>query len=418
MPFSTVDEVLKDIKAGRPILLLDDEHRENEGDLVLAAELITEESVAFMMREGRGLICLSITEERAQELGLSLQYRTNTSWLGTGFGVSFDHRSVVDTAVTAKARAHTIRKAAERSVKAEDFSRPGYVFPVISMPGGVLNRRGQTEGSVDLCRLAGLEPAAAICEVMGADGKMLRRPELEVFAAAHDIKLLTVEQLLQYRINFDIPIRPVAVSDIDPVSQLARFGISASALKNCPAIKLHVYVDDVERRENFVLVFGKPAKDVLTRVHSECLTGDVFGSRRCDCGFQLQRSINEIVEAGSGVLVYLRQEGRGIGLANKLRAYELQDRGLDTVEANVQLGFAADLRSYRVAAKILSHLGVSSIRLLSNNPRKMKALEEYGIKLVERLPIICPPDRYNAKYLEAKRERLGHLLSIEKVRAT
>lgn len=405
MPFSSVEDILLELKAGRPIILLDDESRENEGDLVYAAELINDEAVAFMMREARGLICISMTEERAQELGVPLQYRINSSWLGTGFAVSFDYRGAVDAPVTARGRALTIRKAAEREVRPEDFSRPGFVFPVISVPGGVLNRRGQTEGSVDLCKLAGLNPVAAICELMGSDGRMLRRPEIESFAENHQLKMLTVEQLLQYRINHDIPIRLVNRVDFDPSAQLRRFGIDRIETD----VSLHLFADDVERREHLALVFGEPSKSVMTRVHSECLTGDIFGSRRCDCGYQLRESIRQMSELGEGVLVYLRQEGRGIGLANKLRAYELQDRGLDTVEANLQLGFEPDLRSYRVAAKILSSLGITDIRLMSNNPRKLKTLEEYGIKVSERVPIISPRDEFNERYLEAKRERLGHV---------
>ena len=406
MPFASVEEILSELKLGKPIILLDDENRENEGDLVFAAEKVTEEAVAFMMREGRGLICQSITEERAQELGVPLQYRTNSSWLGTGFAVSFDYRGSADIAVTARGRALTINKAAATTVRADDFSRPGYVFPVISVPGGVLNRRGQTEGSVDLCRLADLYPSAAICELMSADGKMLRRPELEKFAALHGLKMLTVEQLLQHRVNYDIPVRLVEQLKFDAQSQLGRFGIDRVGVDSA----LYLFADDVERREHLALVIGQPSGDVLTRVHSECLTGDVFGSRRCDCGYQLRESVRQIVKAGSGILVYLRQEGRGIGLANKLRAYELQDEGLDTVEANLQLGFEPDLRSYRVAAKILNSLGVNSIQLLSNNPRKLKTLEEFGMKVVERIPIISPRDEFNERYLEAKQERLGHLL--------
>jgi 3,4-dihydroxy 2-butanone 4-phosphate synthase/GTP cyclohydrolase II len=405
MPFASVEEVLVDLREGKPIILLDDESRENEGDLVYAAEMITDESVAFMMREGRGLICLSITEERAQELGVPLQYRINSSWLGTGFAVSFDYKGSVDTAVTAQGRALTIRKAAEKVVRAEDFSRPGYVFPVISVPGGVLNRRGQTEGSVDLCRLAGLSPVSAICELMGADGKMLRRPQIESFADRHGFKMLTVEQLLQYRVNFDIPVRLVQRLDFNPQLQLGRFGINVPDQN----VTLHLFADDVERREHLALIFGEPSTNVLTRVHSECLTGDVFGSRRCDCGYQLKESIRCISKENAGVLIYLRQEGRGIGLANKLRAYELQDKGLDTVEANLKLGFEPDLRSYRVAAKILSSLGISEVRLMSNNPRKLKTLEEYGIRITERIPIVSPRDEFNEKYLAAKEERLGHI---------
>jgi 3,4-dihydroxy 2-butanone 4-phosphate synthase/GTP cyclohydrolase II len=400
MPFGTVEQAIEDIREGRVVIVADDEDRENEGDLVVAAEKVNPESINFMARFGRGLICLSLTPERCNALGLQQMAEHNTEEQGTAFTVSIDaaKRFGVTTGISAWDRATTIQVAIDAGTSPSDLRRPGHVFPLRARPGGVLQRVGQTEASVDLARLAGLYPAGVICEVLAEDGTMMRRQELDAFAREHNLTFVTVAQLVAYRLKNERLIHSVAEARLPtPYGEFRVVG----------------YANDVDAREHVALVFGEVGgkDDVLVRMHSRCLTGDVFGSERCDCGWQLRSAMRMIAEAGAGVVVYLDQEGRGIGLLNKIKAYELQDVGHDTVEANKRLGFAPDLRNYGIGAQILVDLGLSSIRILTNNPRKLVGVEGYGLKIVERVAI--EPDRTeeNSDYLDAKRDKLGHLLS-------
>jgi 3,4-dihydroxy 2-butanone 4-phosphate synthase/GTP cyclohydrolase II len=396
--FATAEEAIEDLRRGRMIVILDDEDRENEGDLACAAEFVTPQIVNFMATHGRGLICLPMTVERLDELKIPLMVEENTSRYGTAFCVSVEARHDVTTGISAADRARTIRVAVDPRTRPEDLVRPGHVFPLRAHKGGVLKRAGQTEASVDLCRLGGLTPAAVICEVMNPDGTMDRLPQLREFSRRHGLKMLIIADLIRHRMRTERLVTRVASPDL-PTER--------------GPFKIHAFHYDLENQTHVALVLGDPRPEdaVLVRVHSECLTGDVFGSTRCDCGAQLHRALDLIVAEGKGALLYLRQEGRGIGLANKLRAYELQDRHhKDTVEANLLLGFEADHRDYGVGAQILFELGIRRLRLLTNNPGKYVGLTGYGLELVERVPLELPPLRDNIEYLRTKKLKLGHLL--------
>ncbi len=396
--FNTIEEALEDIAKGKMVILVDDEDRENEGDLCMAAEKITPEAINFMAKHGRGLICLSLTPQRVEELKLPMMTDVNTSSFGTAFTVSIEAKKGVTTGISAHDRAVTILTAINPQTKPEDIARPGHVFPLRAKPGGVLQRAGQTEGSVDLARLAGLYPAGVICEIMNDDGTMARVPQLMEFAETHRMKIITVKDLIQYRMRTERFVRRVAT-----VQMPTEYGGDFTAI---------AYANDVDPNVHIALVKGqiRPEDKVLVRVHSECLTGDVFGSKRCDCGDQLHKAMEMIRKEGKGVILYMRQEGRGIGLANKLKAYELQDKGLDTVEANIKLGFKPDLRDYGIGAQILVDLGVRKMKLMTNNPKKIIGLEGYGLKVVERVSIETSPHDKNIVYLKTKKKKLGHML--------
>ncbi len=399
MPFDLVGEAIEDIRQGRMVIVADDEDRENEGDLVCAAAVVTPEIINFMARYGRGLICATLTRERAEELDLAPMTDTNTDPQGTAFTVSVDaHRKFgVTTGISAFDRAKTIEVLLDPESRPGDLRRPGHIFPLRAQPGGVLRRVGQTEASVDLARLAGFPPAGVICEILSADGTMARRPELEEFAEEHGLKFITVAQLVRYRLAKERLVNRVAEAELP--TPYGDFRVIA-------------YRNLVDEREHVALVKGEISgvPEVLVRMHSECLTGDVFGSLRCDCGQQLAAAMERIEQEGRGAIVYLKQEGRGIGLVNKLRAYELQDQGLDTVEANKTLGFKPDLRDYGIGAQILLDLGLNSIRLLTNNPRKIVGLDAYDITIVGREPIRVEPGAHNKRYLATKATKLGHIL--------
>jgi 3,4-dihydroxy 2-butanone 4-phosphate synthase/GTP cyclohydrolase II len=401
MPQISIEDALKDIREGRMIILVDDEDRENEGDLCMAAEKVTPEAINFMAKYGRGLICLPMTAEKIDSLDIPLMVDHNTSPYGTGFTVSIESRCGVTTGISAADRATTVLTAVADDAKPRDLVRPGHIFPLRARDGGVMVRAGQTEGSVDMARLAGMKPAGVICEVMDDDGTMARMPSLEKFSEEHGISICTIADLIEYRMRTESFVRRSAETVI-PTTMAGEF----------TAV---VYENDVDNLLHIAMVKGEidPDKPVLVRVHSECLTGDIFGSMRCDCGPQLRKAMLKMQEEECGVLLYIRQEGRGIGLVNKIKAYALQDEGFDTVEANEKLGFKPDMRNYGIGAQILVDLGVREMRLMTNNPKKMIGLDGYGLKIVEQVPIEISPNQYNQCYLECKKLKMGHLLNVD-----
>ncbi|HEX9985476.1 MAG TPA: bifunctional 3,4-dihydroxy-2-butanone-4-phosphate synthase/GTP cyclohydrolase II [Thermoanaerobaculia bacterium] len=399
MPFANVQEAAELYRRGELVIIVDDEDRENEGDLCIAAEKVTPEAINFMAKFGRGLICLAMTEERCEELELPLMVENNTSPYGTAFTVSIEARGRVTTGISAFDRAETVRVAIDPKTRPQDLSRPGHVFPLRARKGGVLKRAGQTEASVDLAQLAGMNPAAVICEIMSEDGTMARLPELKEFAVKHGLKIISVADIIKYRMQTEKHVHCMASPKLP--TEHGEF-------------RVYGYSSDITGEEHIALVKGEIHEDdeVLVRVHSSCLTGDVFQSSRCDCGDQLSRAFATIEKEGKGVILYLLQEGRGIGLFNKLKAYELQDEGHDTIEANAQLGFAADIRDYGTGSQILRDLGVRKIRLMTNNPAKYVAIEGFGLQIVERVPLEIAPSNTTRKYLEAKKKKLGHILEL------
>ncbi|MFO7461264.1 MAG: bifunctional 3,4-dihydroxy-2-butanone-4-phosphate synthase/GTP cyclohydrolase II [Desulfatiglandales bacterium] len=401
MAVATIEETLEDLRQGKMVVLVDDESRENEGDLTMAAEKVTPQAINFMAKFGRGLICLALEPAIVDRLKLPLMVYDNRTPFKTAFTVSIEAKEGVTTGISAADRAHTILTAVADHARPEDLIQPGHVFPLRARRGGVLFRTGQTEGSVDLAKLAGLKPAAVICEVMNDDGTMARMPDLEAFAARHDLKICAVADIIAYRMRTESFVHRAAETILP--TPYGEFRAIA-------------FVNDIDSYEHLALVKGEidPEKEILVRVHSQCLTGDVFGSFRCDCGAQLDKAMQMVQEEGLGVILYLQQEGRGIGLANKIRAYALQDKGRDTVEANLDLGFEPDLRNYGVGAQILAALGVKKMRLMTNNPRKMVGLDGYGLEMVGRVPMETEPRPENMRYLVTKCQKLGHLLNIKK----
>lgn len=400
MTLANISEIIKDVKAGKFIILVDDEDRENEGDMIIAAEKITPEAINFMAKNARGLICMPIIEKRLNELNIPMMVGENTARHGTAFTVSVDAKiRGVTTGISAHDRAETIKAIIDPATKPQDLGRPGHIFPIRAREGGVLVRAGHTEATVDLARLAGLYPAGVLCEIMNEDGTMARLPQLEILVAKFNLKIASIADLIEYRRRHEKLVQRVAETVLP-----TKYG----------EFKTIAYKSEVDPDEHVALVMGDISGEspVLVRVHSECLTGDVFGSMRCDCGEQLDMAMQMIAQEGRGVVLYMRQEGRGIGLHNKIRAYALQDTGLDTVEANVQLGFAPDMRDYGIGVQILADLGLRKVRLLSNNPKKVLGLKSYGLEVTETVPIICAPNPYNIHYLETKEKKMGHNLGM------
>ena len=396
MPFSPIEEIVEEIKAGKMVIVCDDEDRENEGDLTMAAELVTPEDINFMATYGRGLICLPMAGEIIDRLEIPEMTRHNTSRMGTAFTASIEAKSGITTGISAADRAHTCRVAVDEATGPEDLEMPGHVFPLRARPGGVLQRAGQTEAAVDLARLAGFKPAGVICEVMKEDGTMARVPDLEKFSKEHGVKMVTVAQIIEYRLRYE---------------RHVNFAVETRLPTLFGEFRIRAYENDVDDMTHLALVMGEPEgkDDVLVRVHSACLTGDALHSLRCDCGGQLEKAMRRIAEEGEGVLLYMQQEGRGIGLLNKMKAYHLQDEGLDTVEANQRLGFAPDLRDYGIGALILKELGLSRIRFMTNNLTKVVGLQGFGLEITERIPLEVEPNGENKRYLQTKKEKLNHV---------
>jgi 3,4-dihydroxy 2-butanone 4-phosphate synthase / GTP cyclohydrolase II len=399
MPFATVEEAAELYRKGEFVIIVDDEDRENEGDLCLAAENVTPQLINFMATHGRGLICLALTEERCNELDLPLMVENNTSNYGTAFTVSIEARGRVTTGISVFDRAETVRAAIDPATRPQDLQRPGHIFPLRARKGGVLKRAGQTEASIDLATIAGMKPAAVICEIMNEDGSMARLPDLREFAVRHQLKIISVADIIQYRMQHERHVHCLASPRLPtPHGEF----------------RIYAYKSDITGEEHVAMVMGEIAEndDVLVRVHSSCLTGDIFHSNRCDCGDQLERAFELIAAEKKGIVLYLLQEGRGIGLINKLKAYELQEQGHDTIEANAKLGFAPDIRDYGTGSQILRDLGVRKIRLMTNNPAKYVAIEGFGLEIVERVPLEIAPSNDTRKYLEAKKKKLGHILEL------